>query len=407
MVANRIGSFSDTRIQDITREVMRRSKARKDYVISRSGLDVRSDEDADDKGSALALGFTNGSEHVMPLKRGALIQLATSLDVPSRFLDNLSERGHTDMLAGLLSELLSREAGSKRHLVRTMDDTIDAFLSDRYKAIGNEEVMVTALGELKALGAEVWDLRLSDNQFRLIATAPGLSGEVRHAHAGGGAHTWWERKGLADVHHAAVTIGNSETGHGSFFGKIATWRKVCSNLAVSEDGVARVHLGGKLKEGEQHADMIVSDATRKLEDATLVSKLADVIKSAFDPIRFRKILDALSATTARVVPEEVSASLMVDATIRLAGLPLERKEAILEEFLRSGDRTQYGLAQSVTAQANPEHAGSLDDDTRSNIEEAGGTILKLSDKDWRAFLGGALKPVAEVEAPLQTVRRTR
>lgn len=400
-----LGVFDKDRIAKIANEVERITKARHDYIAPRSKLSV---ETSAASPTGLALTVQNGKASTFPIERRSLVQLASSLDFPVKFLERLQERGHNDLVSANLSELLSREdKGSKgeprKHLVRELDGRIDAVLSDSYRSIASSDVLALALEEFEKAGVHVWDLRHTPTEFRVLAAAPHIAGRVTTDRNFSGVSRWEGAAG--DVLNAAVSLGNSETGHGRFYGKVSILRRVCQNFCVWGDGVAQVHLGKKLEEGER---AWTSDETRALEDKALVSKLKDVIKTAFNPEAFKRTLDAINLTTTRGFGE-ATATEIVDASVKIYGLDAARRESIIERLLKSGDKSQFGAVQSITAEANPENAKTLDDAARSIFEDAGGKILAFGDREWKSFLKNAITPKTEEaeEKATQTVSRVR
>lgn len=400
-----LGVFDAERITKIANEVERITKARHDYVAPRSKLSV--DVSAASP-TGLALTIQNGTDRTFPIERRSLVQLAGSLDFPVKFLERLQERGHNDIVSANLTELLNREdkvAGEnkpRKHLVRELDGKVDAILSDSYRSIASSDVLALALEEFEKAGVQVWDLRNTPTEFRILAVAPHISGKVTTDRNFSGASRWEGAAG--DVLNAAVSIGNSETGHGRFYGKVSILRRVCQNFCVWGDGVAQVHLGKKLEEGER---IWTSEETRALEDKALVSKLRDVVRTSFSPESFKKTLDAINATTTRTFGE-ASATEVVDASIKIYGLDSSRRESIIERLLKSGDKSQFGASNAISAECNPENAKTLDDATRSTFEDAAGAVLKLNERGWKSFLHSALAPKAEEpEAATQTVARVR
>ena len=399
-----LGVFDAARITKIADEVQRITQVRHDYISPRSKLAI---DVSDASPTKLALTVRNGQEHSFPIERRSLLQLAGTLDFPVKFLERLQERGHNDIVAANLTELLSREdkdtkGEPRKHLIRELDGSIDAVLSDSYRSIASADVLALALQEFERAGVSVWDLRHTPTEFRILAVAPHIAGKVTTDRNFSGVSRWEGAAG--DVLNAAVSIGNSETGHGRFYGKVSILRRVCQNFCVWGDGVAQVHLGKKLEEGER---VWTSEETRTLEDKALVSKLKDVIRTSFSAEAFRKTLDAINLTTTRTLGE-ASVTEVVDASIKVYGLPLERREAIIERLLKSGDKSQFGASNAISAEANPDNAKGLDDAARSTFEDAAGAVLKLNERAWKNFLRNAITPKDEtIEAATQTVSRVR
>lgn len=382
-----LGVFDAARIERIALETQRRTQARKgnDFVVARQNLGVTLDEQ-----SRVALTIKNGVERTIPLSKEALAQVAESVRVPASYLARLVTAGHADLAAANLSELLVREPETeggkqKRHLVRSLDSEVDAFLSDSYRAIPNDAVLAVALEEFERAGAQVWDLRLTKTDFHVLAVAPHISGKVTTDRKFTGMSRWEGAAG--DVLNAGLRATNSETGHRRFTLASAILRRVCQNFNIWADVIAKTHLGKRHEEGEHD---FTSLETKSLEDQALVSGLRDAIRATFDPKRFQAVLDRVNETTTRELGEEPTR--VVDAAVRLHGLDEKRREGIIERLLRSGDKSQYGLVQAITATVNPENAKDADDVTRTAFEEAGGKILHLSARGWNDFLREAYRP---------------
>lgn len=385
------------RIREHGREVIRRRENRRDFVVPRSKLGVLSED-----GLKLQVDLPEGPRH-FPLLNRSLRQLVAKTDVPYAYLASLEERGHPDLAAANLSEILSREAsgpkGPIKHLVRVLDDQVDGVLSDSYKAVSNDTVLALCAEEFARADVKIWDLSLTDTSFRVQGVAGHLIGKITEERKFRG--RWDGRKG--DTANAGITIENSENGHRKASASSSIWLAWCENFNVWGDTVARVHLGGKLDEGEH----FFSDETKALEAAAFLSKIKDTIRNTFDPVKFKAIIDAINATTQREIGD--SPAKVVDAAVKAWGLSVERRDAILEELLSSGDKSQYGVSNALTALANPSNAGRLkvSDAEKNLLQDAGGAILRLTEARWKSFLAGAYAPKRgeEVEEkPVQTVR---
>lgn len=366
-------TFSKERIAQITKEVQRRTKERRDFVVDRGKLKVMM---AEGRPHLLIV----DKDEMFEFRRESFVQLAQTLKIRVDHLDRIEK--YEQLVCDTLNTILKNE--QKRHLVRLLDGQVDAILSDAYRAISNEDMLVLALTEAKAAGAEIWDLRLTRDEFRFLAVAKHISGQVmtdRTFDPGDGWKSRWYGK-EGDVINAAITVSNSETGHGGANAYPAILRRVCANFCVWQDGVTQVHLGKKLKE---EGEVFFSEETKKLENKLVFQKMKDAIRHTFDPVKFQAILDQINATTQRAIEKPTEA---VDATITNLGLPQEYKEAVLEELLGSGDKTQYGLSNALTALVNPNsrQARQLNDDVVNLFEDAGGRVLRMNEKEFGKLL---------------------
>lgn len=395
-----VGTFPRESCAQLVAEIERQKVARRDYIYPASKLSV------DNEGNLLMQevdGFKVGDtvytewaqaesaatasgqklEHVgkvapMQLSQTAHRQLCERLGVShmGRYVAGLRAKGHGDLAATNFQTLLSRE--TKRFLVRTLDGRARAILSDSYRILDNGDLFFCAAETLQQVNADIWNARLSEDRFQLLAVSPHIRGEVttdRTFDPGDGWESRWAG-GEGDVHNAALSISNSETGNGCLSVNPAIMRKVCANFNVWTNGVAEVHLGRQ--KGEE--GLILGDDTRAAEAKTIWLKIRDVIKTTFNPEKFKEYIERLNRATTREIPAG-NVEKAVDNVVQEYEISNERRNSILANLLRTGDRTQYGLIQAVTSTA---HDADRDGnpDTAYELEAIG---AKLADIDAGRF----------------------
>lgn len=373
-------TYNADRIRRIAKEVQEVASSKRDYVADRKAMAVQVVD------GALALRLedlpqADGSRatDLFEVSRGALQDLAGTLDIPTRYLERLQERGHADLAASSMTTLLQREP--KRHLVRTLKGRCRAVLSDSYRCLDNADLLGVALQVLEPLGAQVWDLRHEEDggSFSCIAVHPGVAEAIRDDVPG--AHQIRRLDGNPDIVYPGIKLSNSETGGGRWSASPFMFRAACRNGMTMTQAIGQVHLGRKR---EALGEIVYSDETKRMEDEVIIRKTREVIASTFDRERFKRTVEALNATTQVVIEKPTEA---VDAAIKVLGLPQEYREAILENLLASRDKTQFGLAQAVTALANPENMAGKADSMLDLLEAAGGKILEASPKQFATLVG--------------------
>ena len=317
----------------------------------------------------------------MALTNTATGQLCSRLSIPKRFYDGLmGERSMGDIGGRLISDIIARD--DRKFLVRTLDGRARAVLSDSYKCLDNVDLFFAAVQKFAEVGAQLWQARLWDDGMELFGTAPHISGEVttdRTFDPGDGWQSRWYG-GAGDVHNAAVRIANSETGRGYLSLSAAILRRVCANFNVWSDEVAKMHVGRKLEVGD---DFMLSDLTKEKEASYIWSAVQDGIATAFDPVRFTKLIDRLNATTQVEIPKEQEVR-AVDAAVAKFKIADTLKASILAQVLMTGDRSQFGLVQAMTAVA---HQSSTDCEDGSHLEEAGGELAMMEGDKFLALVG--------------------
>ena len=101
-------------------------------------------------------------------------------------------------------------------------------------------------------------------------------------------------------------------------------------------------------------------------------KARDAIKAAFHPETFARMVAMARQAQEDAVTSPYSA---VQNVAKSAGLPEEKRNALLEYFLREYDATRYGMAQAVARLAQDES----DPDQSGALEDLAGTILRSRD----------------------------
>lgn len=308
-------------------------------------------------------------------------QLLGRLNVPGKFINYLEGKEYRDIAGNILRELLARD--DRRALVRTIDGNARAVLSDKYRILDNSDLFFCAFDQFKS-DAELWQARLWDDGFELFGVAKHISGEVtvdRTFDPGDGWKSRWYGKS-GDVHNAAVRVRNSETGEGGLSVKLAIMRRVCFNFNVYADGVSQIHAGRTLAVDE---GLLVSEATRELESQVIWSKVKDAITTAFDAERFGELMEKLNAATANVIPGKIEAvTSAVDNVVKAYEISDAAKSLILAELMGSGDFSQFGLVQAVTATAHKQQGGAA-----SRLEEVGGQLASVSSSKFQTLLATA------------------
>jgi hypothetical protein len=144
----------------------------------------------------------------------------------------------------------------------------------------------------------------------------------------------------------------------------------------------RSHLGGRLIEGVNYE--VLSDESRKLEDAAVISQTRDVLKALASPAFSQQLGDQLRATAnTESVKSPIGA---VELALQELNLRQSEKESILETFIQDGDYSQWGLASAVTALANDESDDVVSYERAAELENVGAKILQLKVPEWNRYV---------------------
>jgi hypothetical protein len=295
-------------------------------------------------------------------------QLGQYSGIPSKYYDRMRTEAPNLLAANLNHWLHEADSESKTptHLFRTLDGNLRAMLSNRYRTIDNFDVAETVLPILIDHKVSVVSSEVTEDRLYVKAVSEKLTFEVK--------------KG--DVVQMGIVISNSETGCGSVRVEPLLYRLICLNGAIIEDAKVRKFHVGRMSEELESAYEVYRDETRKADDRAFMLKVRDVVKGAFDEIRFREIANTTKDTEGRLIPGNVEPTEVVEVISERFHFGEDESKGILNYLIRGGSLTQWGLANAVTSLANDqvsyEHA--------TRLERIGGSLISLDNAEWRRLM---------------------
>jgi hypothetical protein len=412
-----IGQFNLERIRAILPEIERQAKTKKDFIVPSAKLksapdgrlslpaDVQSFKLADSGNTYLTweeaekaaapgekiIPQTGGGD--LPLSRTAERQLCQRLGVPLDFLDRLRREGQGEVAADIATLRLrlprkgedpdGAETRTDRFMVRTLDGKVRAVLSPSYRIIDNVDLFYCVAQKCAAAGAEIWQMRLTENSFQMLAVAKGISGNVttdRTFNPGDGWESRWANLG-GDTQFAALSIENSETGGGSASVAPAVMTRVCANFNVWAKTMRAVHVGRRRAE-----DGLIESAEIEAAESRLIwMKIQQAIDTVFNVDRFADYIDTLNAATQRNIPRDNATKTVENVAMKFEIAEAD-KGAILQALMESRDYSQYGLMQAITVTAHEKDAAG-ESEAASDLEFVGGSVAHLGATEFKELVG--------------------
>lgn len=320
-----------------------------------------------------------GDEPPMAIRDHAHGQIAQRLDIPKRYYDRMKTQA-PELFAESLNTWLGQSDG--RRLIRAMlpgegqlITEVRAVLSDRYRRVENEQVFRACVqafdGVADQYGLQVRSTGLTETRMHLTVTLPGLEREVR----------------AGDVVRAGITVRNSEIGHGALEAVPMMWRCVCDNgmvvpKAITAAGLRKTHVGRQLEMAEDFS--VYTDETVAADDRALMLKVRDVMRHLASP----EVWDAIArAMRAAAESEPVQDPVKAVETLRtVTGINEGACSQLLQNFIREGDMTKWGMANAVTALA---HDAEQSYERAVEYTELGGSIITLGRNDWHRIATAA------------------
>ena len=345
-------------LQELAAELERQQLAKKDLIVSTGVLSMDS---RDDGGIALNVMSGQVIQHY-DVGEIAHRQIGQFLKIPATYYDRM-RREYPQLLTLNANGWFAKMPQSKR-MLRTLDGTARALLSDRYRRIDNFEVASAVLPIISRMeGAGVESCELTDSRMYLKVVNPRVTAEIK--------------KG--DIVQAGVLISNSEVGMGSVTVSPLIYRLVCSNGMIAEDGKLRKYHVGRANESREDFS-IYRNETIEADDKAFLMKLEDSVKAAVDQARFAAIVDKLrESTEATFQPQQVQQ--VVELASKEYGFTDSESSGILGHLAAGGDLSLYGLANAVTRQA--QDVASYDRSTE--LEATGYRIITMAPSLWRSL----------------------
>jgi hypothetical protein len=359
-------------LSDLAREIERQATVKRDLIAPSPAISmVVTDSQHVRPGTALTVG-TNGSANTFGINSLAHNQIAAYVGIPSKYYDRMAVEA-PNLLARNVNEWLNRSTNEKR-LVRVLDDTVRALLSDGYRPLDNYDLATAVLPVLSGMSLEVVSCELTERRLYIKCVDQRINRDIpKGARMGDGSHH------IFDTLAPAIIISNSEVGAGTLSVETGIWTKACTNLAVfAQDSMKRRHVGARhALTDEDSIRELLSDETKRLTDQAIWAQVGDVVKGAFDEVRFDARVQKIRGTTERKIDGDPLK--VIEVTARKFGLNDTEKAGVLRHLIEGGSLTQYGVFNAITRTAEDCPAY----DRAYELERMGGQIIDLAPNEWK------------------------
>ena len=316
---------SGVSLQQMLTEVKRQSESKEDYLITPNRLRMESYG----KEMFLHLSDDSGTELIEPMTITGIAhrQIGTHLRIPAAYYDRMREE-RPDLLAYNANTWFKQE--NSQRMLRTLDGSARAYLSNRYRRIDNIDiagVTLPILGGLPDIRFE--SCQITESRMYIKAVNPRLQAEVSPG----------------DIVQAGVIISNSEVGLGSVSIQPLIYRLVCSNGMVVNEAAARRNHVGRTNDSTENFS-VYSQATLDAEDKAFVMKIQDTVRAAAEEARFSQIVGKMQEAKAAQMDTHD-----VPAVVKLASKEFHITDSestgVLQRLIESNDLTLYGLSNAV------------------------------------------------------------
>ncbi|MBE3088408.1 MAG: DUF932 domain-containing protein [Chloroflexi bacterium] len=322
--------------------------SKEDYLVHTSAMEMDDDEHLVVK--------PNGNAETFRVNDVAHGQIAARLEIPKSYYDRMTA------VPGLRAYTVNKWLGTQdeKRMVRTLEGTARAYLSDSFKPYDNYDVLSAMLPVLQAQpGLEVRATALTDKRMYIQFLFRNLTAEVKPGVKVG----------------AGLTIANSEVGWGAIDVKAFILNYVCSNGAVAESLLRKYHVGRKVDDADYG---IFKSDTVEADIQAFKLKLRDIVGVALDAARWEKRVAQMRGAAEDQIKDPV---VLIEKVTRRFGLTEGEGVKTMYNLVRGGDVTRWGLSNAITALANEIESP----DRQYEIEQAGWDVIKITPSEWEVL----------------------
>jgi len=318
--------------------------------------------------------------------------VSSRVGIPRAFLRTLRENGWTDLIDGTLNGLIFgktvsdgsspeprviREPLDKSFMLRALKDadggeigSARALLSNAYKIVDHTETLRAAMAGMKAAGLgpqNITSCDLTGRRMYVTVEVPEIRVQAESLLKNYVSPFTGNRGAENPVVHAGFVLGNSETGHGSFFLYPRIVAEVCTNgMTIKKDvgALAQRHLGARLDDGL----VDYSDATRRANRELIMSMARDTVRTFMTEDYLHTVVRKLEEKAGEPVRQPEKAIKEVTQKLEVSAL----YDDVLAHFIKGSDLTRGGIMHAVTAAAQ---SGDIDADKAFMMEERATAML--------------------------------
>lgn len=378
--------------------------------------------------------WLGNSSYLMEVNAYAHAQLASILGITKPYYDRMLASGDAatiELLVTNINHWLQRHG--KRFMVRTLDNHIRAFMSDKYKPRDNFDLLNACLQPILESGAQITRLDLTESRFyaRVLHNdwRERIERQNLDVQARGQVYQSWMADLKANAEGVIPYFSRLEprtpspmstpinpwgdggavnlapgagdqppsfppSRQGDEFGLTSTWDDdwiipgaVIQNseigqgmTSISPFALRQICMNGTVMDAViavRHLgsnanvlDGFLSQETISKENELVYAQVTDLLKATFDPAKFREMVERMNSAASEIIEKPVEA---VDRTIGQFKIDEKHRQELLNYLIAGADPTRWGLINAVTAMAKAQE--SFDD--RMQLESVGGKMLEL------------------------------
>lgn len=341
-------------IGELAAEIMRQNTIKEDYVVNSPNLQM----DLYDSALFLRVLDEDMIDRLEPLaiSENAHRQIAARLGIPAKYYRRMLDEG-----LSLLPQNVNYwfRKNPEPRMLRVMEGSTRAFLSNRYLRIDNHEVIcaiMPILGDIPDV--QFVSNQITENYLYIKVVNPNLQREII----------------TGKTVQAGIMICNSETGLGTFHVSPMLYLPEYRIGMIADTGnVKRTHSGPIYRTSEYF--QLRPEKFLMSEDNAFLEKIRASVRAAFDENAFETNISRIREAIGAQIN---NAPDVVIAAGNEFGITETEQIGVLEHLVRENQMNRYGLASAVTMQS----ANSESYERATDLEEISYRILTMPNQRW-------------------------
>jgi hypothetical protein len=330
-------------------EVQRLDGLKADYIVPQGKMRMNDD------GATLGIGGLGD----FPILDIAHEQISDKTQIPRGYYDRM--QAIPGLRAKNVNAWFDNEPATKR-LVRTLDGSARAILSDRFRPLDNLLVAGAAMPVLAANSdLNVRSAIITPARMYLQVSFPKIASEIR----------------VGDIVEFGFTMTTSEVGRGKV--DVQKWfhQLRCSNGYVGESIFSKRHVGRKIGDEEEDYNLYADD-TIEAELKSFQLRLRDVLSATMTREGFEKEIAAFRAAGHDTFQHSEAEGIIQEVTKKYS-FNADEMKSIFNRVMENTEPSRLAIADAITFEAHEVAS----QDRAYEMERAGYEIVAMAPAEWR------------------------
>jgi len=351
-------------INELAAQIIEEAGKKKDFIVNTASLEYH----VSAEGPKLKFPTDDGDMWT-GVSANANKQVAARVGIPATYFNKMLTDSPESMELAATNVNHWFQNKPEDRMIRTLDGDARAVLSSKYRRIDNYDVCEALLPIVQdsRYGVVFKSQEVTPDRMYIKMTTDKLRGEIKRG----------------DEVCGGIMIQNSEVGLGSLKLTPFIERLVCTNGMITTLGLDgenlgynRRHIGSKNEANDYYATLL-SDRTRTLQDAAVLSEVKDVVAAILSEGTFNLVMDKLRGATRRILNGDPQKAVeLVQSTF---SLPDEAKGGILFHLTGGQDLSVYGMSQAITRYSQDIESYA----EATEYEELGWKVLDMKSFDYQ------------------------